>query len=86
MTPQELEDFKNWNVPLPTRDPHGTDSPESPISDRLEKLQLRNWRLKGNKLIADSPVGEFAHIIPPDYIMTGTDSNGLPILKKIDTL
>lgn len=86
MTPEEIEDFKNWGVKLPSRDPHGTDSPETPISDRLEKLQLRNWRLKGNKLIADSDLGEYAYLIPTDYILTGTDENNLPILKKIATL
>lgn len=83
MTPDELKDFREWNVPLPTRDPHGTDSTDNPIGSNLKKLQLRNWRLKGNKLMADSDMGEYAYLIPPDRILTGTDEQGLPILKKI---
>ena len=84
MKPEEITNFKDWGVPLPTRDPHGTDSPENPISSNLKKLELRNWRLKGNKLIADTDMGEYAFLIPPNRIMTGTNKYGLPILKKID--
>lgn len=83
MTPEELANFKEWNVPLPSRDPHGTDSPENPMGTHLQKAQFTNWRLKGNKLIADTQFGEYAHLIPSDRIMTGLDEQGLPILTKI---
>ena len=83
MTPEELANFKEWRVPLPSRDSHSTDSPENPISSKLEKVEFANWHLKGNKLIADTQFGEYAYLIPPDRIMTGTDDNGLPILTKI---
>lgn len=83
MTPDELQDFKNWQVPLPTRDAHGTDSATEPISSHLQKVEFSNWRLKGNKLIADTQFGEYAYLISPDYMMTGTDDNNHPILTKI---
>lgn len=83
MSPQELEDFKNWQVPLPSRDPHGTDSSAQPISSNLQKVELSNWRLKGNKLTADTQFGEYVYLIPSDYIMKGTNDAGLPILEKI---
>lgn len=68
----------------PTQDKHGVDSPENPISDKLEKLQPRNWRLEGNKLIADTAMGPLVQFIPTDLILTGIDENGLPILTKIE--
>lgn len=83
MTPEELADFKNWGVSLPSRDPHGTDSSANPISSNLQKAEFKNWRLKGNKLTADTQFGEYSYLIPPNYILEGTDDNGLPILTKI---
>ena len=80
MSPEELEDFKNWKVPLPTRDAHGT--PDD-IRSNLKKLTPRNWRLQGNKLIADTDFGPLVNYIPTDYLLMGTDADNLPVLKKI---
>lgn len=85
MTPDEIQNFKDWQVPLPSRDPHGTDSPENPIGSNLQRVILKNWRLIGNKLTADTQFGEYSYLIPPNYIMTGTDDQGLPKLTKIET-
>lgn len=83
MSPEELEIFKQWGKPLPTRDPHGVDSASDPISSHLEKLTPINWRLEGNKLIADTEMGQLINYIPTDLIMTGVDDAGLPTFKKV---
>ena len=80
MTPDELASFKEWDVPLPTREAHGT--PED-IRGNLKSVQPRNWRLQGNRLIADTDMGELSQTIPTDRILTGTDDKGLPVFKKI---
>lgn len=83
MTPEELQQFADWKVPPPTRDPHGEDSWAHPASARLKSANPRNWRLFGNELTADTDFGKYVHFIPTDLIMTGIDDDGLPILKKI---
>lgn len=83
MTPEEIAQFKEWNVPLPTRESHGSDSYDNPASSRLVKAQPTNWRLVGNELTADTQFGKLVRIIPSDYIMTGVGKDNLPILKKI---
>lgn len=83
MTPEELADFKEWKVPLPSRSPHGTDSYERPASEQLQKLKPRNWRLEGNRLIADTDFGPLINYIPSNLILTGIDAQGLPILTEI---
>lgn len=80
MSPKELEDFKNWGVALPSRESHGLSVDD--IAKRVEKLSPTNWRLEGNKLIADTEMGPLINYIPTDYILTGVENN-LPILKKI---
>jgi hypothetical protein len=80
MTPTELESFKNWGVPLPDRQPHGTDDE---VRANMQSLKPTNWRQQGNRLIADTEVGELSQTIPTDYILVGTDDKGLPKFKRI---
>lgn len=78
MTPEELEQFKNWGVPLPSRDAHVKDGQQ-----QWEKPHLTNWRLEGNILKADSNLGTHGWSLPTDYILDGTDESGLPMLRKL---
>lgn len=80
MAPEDLKLFQEWQVPLPTREAHGT---ETDVRGNLKSLNPTNWRLQGNRLIADTDVGEFSQIIPPTQILTGTDEKGLPTFKKL---
>lgn len=68
-------------MPLPTREPHGRDED---IRANMRPANPRNWRLEGNILKADTDFGPYAHPIPTDYVMDGTDERGLPILRKLD--
>lgn len=79
MTPEELQNFKDWGVPLPTRDAHVKDGEQV-----FEKPQLTNWRMQGNVLKADSVLGTHGWYLPTDYILDGTDENNLPKLRKLD--
>ena len=81
---KELKWFDRYNLQRPVNLPHGEDTYENPISAKLEKMNGSNWRMEGNKLICDTPNGPMAQFLPVDYIMTGVDDQGLPLLKKID--
>jgi hypothetical protein len=71
--------YSKHNIAPPEAIAHGTE-------DELEFVQLKpnSWRLEGNKLIGDTEMGELVNLIPPNYILTGTDDEGTPIFKKLD--
>lgn len=74
-------DFYNkLKLPVPEAIAHGT---EKDISELLEKLEPKSWRLEGNRLIAETDQGTLVNLIPTDRIMTGTDDKGLPVFAKI---
>lgn len=74
------EFYKVIGKPGPSKETHGT---EEAVLENLKPVKLTNWRLEGNMLKADSNLGPYAYRIPSDYYMSGVDSEGLPILKKI---
>lgn len=78
---KEYLEFERWNQPQPTHHPHGT---EEDIRANLKKLNLRSWRLEGNRLIAQTDMGQLVQYIPVDYILTGEDAKGMPIFEKIN--
>lgn len=80
MNPEDLELFKRFELPLPSRDPHGT---EEDIRSNLKPLEVKSWRLEGNRLIAETDHGTLVNILPTNVIMTGVDDKNLPILKTI---
>lgn len=69
------------NVRPPEQIKHGLSIDD--IVEKLKPLELKNWRQEGNRLIADSDVGEVVNPLPANYILTGTDDKGLPIFKKL---
>lgn len=64
----------------PQRTSHNLTADE--IIEKLEPLKPTNWRLEGNKLIADTAMGPLINYISTDYIMTGVE-DGLPVFKKV---
>lgn len=78
------EDYLKWldrvGQPRPKHEEHGT---EEDIAKNLQVTRPSNWRLIGNELTADTPMGTFSHLIPTDYIMSGLTDQGLPVLTKI---
>jgi hypothetical protein len=81
---RELKDFDYWKIPRPSRDSHGTDSLDNPISNNLRSVNPRNWRQEGNLLKADTDMGPLVQTIPVDYLLDGTDERGLPKFKKVE--
>jgi len=65
---------------VPVSDQHGV-TPDD-IASKLKPLNPQNWRQSGNRLIADTEIGEVVNIIPTDYILTGV-KDGKPVLTKI---
>ena len=72
--------FRKFNMPAPESISHGT---IEDVTDKLEKVKPHSWRLEGNKLIAKTEIGELVNFIPTNYILTGEDSEGLPIFRKV---
>lgn len=56
---------------------------EEDIMRNLTTPETRNWRLEGNQLTVETSLGRVTQTIPTDYICTGTDDKGMPILTKI---
>ena len=79
----DLKSFDKMGINRPSRDKHGEDSWENPMSDKLLPGNPRNWRMQGNKLICDTDFGELVKFMPTDVILMGTDDNNRPILKNI---
>ena len=78
---QELKQYDRWGVRRPEHIPHGT---AEDIRANLKRLETTNWRLEGNKLIADTDQGPLVQFIPTNYVCRGTDEQGLPILDKLE--
>lgn len=76
----EIEMYQRWGAEPPSHDEHGT---IEDIRQKMERVRVHKWRLEGNELIGESDAGPVRQTIPTDYILTGTDKEGLPILKKI---
>lgn len=53
------------------------------IRSKLVPLRARSWRLEGNRLIAQTDMGDVINFIDPKYIMTGVDNEGLPTFKRL---
>lgn len=77
---KELKWFDKIGEARPTSEPHG--EPDE-IRGNLKKLMPDSWHMEGNKLIGQTEMGELVQHLPTDYICTGTDSKGLPKLKKV---
>lgn len=73
--------FDRNAVAQPAHLNHGVNTED--ISKLLIPLAARNWRMQGNKLIADTDMGKLVQTIPTNYICKGTDEKGLPILEKV---
>lgn len=80
MSPDQIELFKNWQLPLPTRELHGT--PDD-IRGNLKSINPRNWRQQGDKLIAETDIGPLINFLPTNIQLQGTDEDGLPTFKKL---
>lgn len=71
-------DYERWGVDPSAHEEHGHFNPSM-----LEPFKASKWWVEGNMLYADGNHGKLAQRIPNDYICTGMDENGLPILEKI---
>lgn len=75
------KDFQKWNKPLPTHDEHGT---IEDIFEKAERLLPNSWWLEGNILKGHTKLGLIAQTIPTNYILVGTDKDGMPNFKNLD--
>jgi hypothetical protein len=83
-------DPDNWfdrnGVERPKHDPHLTEEELAKTFERLRKETVHgDWLQDGNRLVCRKCNPQHAsEPIPTEYLLMGTDSKGLPILKKID--
>lgn len=64
----------------PTTTSHMT---EDEIKKNMKQLMPYSWVLKGNQLIGQTESGPLVQNIDPNYILTGTDNDGMPVFKKV---
>ena len=72
--------FERHNLTPPSHVPHGN---VDDIDKNMRPAKIRSWHLKGNRLIAETDMGKLVNYIDPRYIMTGVDSNNMPIFKRV---
>lgn len=65
----------------PVHTPHGVNGDD--LHKHMRRLTPYKWRLEGNKLIGETEMGPLIQNIPTTHILTGTDSEGLPIFEKV---
>ena len=76
------EKFYNLNgVEPPTRTIHELSGND--LSQKVKPLSMTNWRQEGNRLIADTEMGQVVNIIPTNCLFAGVDESGKPKLTKI---
>jgi hypothetical protein len=73
--------FNRHGVAPPSSIPHGVSLDD--VASKLRPLKAKAWKLEGNRLIADTHMGQVINYIDPGVIMTGVDSDNLPIFKRI---
>ena len=73
--------FRKLSLPEPPSYTHGT---EDDIREKLVELKPNSWTLRGNQLEGMTDMGKLVQFIHTNYILRGTDEQGLPILEKID--
>lgn len=72
--------FDKNGVERPENIPHVK---EDEIERNMKRLLPNTWKLEGNRLSGMTEVGELVQFIDPAYILIGTDSQGLPMFKKV---
>jgi hypothetical protein len=80
--PLPKKQYEEWGVEPPTHEPHGT--PEEIASAMAAQKVRHEWRQRGAVLFCIAC--PFEHATEPrfvDYLLQGTDSTGLPILKRV---
>jgi len=75
-------EYNKWGQPLPEHIAHGTDDE---IRSKMTRLIPHTWQLKGNELIGMTKMGPLVQRIPTNYILLGSDDEGLPVFKILDT-
>lgn len=66
----------------PEHKPHGEDSWEHPISEKMVRAKCWNWHMEGNMLYCDTDFGPLGQVMPTNIICLG-EKDGLPILKEL---
>jgi len=81
MDPKTLKEFSRWGKTPPEHIPHGN---ADDVRQNLKRLKPNSWHMEGNQLIGETEMGPLCQFLPTDYICLGTDSEGMPKLKKIE--
>lgn len=75
------KDYEKLGISPPTSEGHGTDDD---IRQNMKRLIPNSWRLEGDQLIGETEMGTLCQKIPTSHILVSTDTNGLPVFRRID--
>lgn len=63
----------------------GVEAPTVDIHQEPQLIKAKGpWKQQGNHIYREGDEVRYASRIPPNYILKGTDEEGLPILQKIE--
>ena len=78
---EERDLFRELGIKPPEHLKHLT---EDELREKLRIPTTHNWKQQGARLICHCNIGTHTSGIPTSHILTGTDSQGRPILEKIE--
>lgn len=77
--------WRKYKIEAPEAISHGVeDTASNPLSDQIPKNTVISYVLEGNKLTAQTDLGEVVNFLPTEFILHGVDNNGHPILRRFD--
>ena len=73
-------EYEKLGIPEPSHEEH---LDVADIPNRMRRLMPNSWKLQGNELVGMTEMGPLVQRIPPNLILKGTDSKGLPVFEKV---
>ena len=73
--------YEDWGVEPPSHEPHGTEAQLAEVM--AQPVKHGNWVQMGNIIECRACPNPHSDRIGVEYLLTGTDEKGLPVLTKI---
>lgn len=76
--------WRKYDLPAPDAVSHDMGGTNEEIRAKMTQYKPTSWHMEGpGHLVGDTEMGRLVQHISTDYICLGTDTNGLPILRKV---
>lgn len=76
--------WRKYDLPAPESISHDMGGTNEEIRAKMTRYQPTSWSMEGpGVLVGQTEMGRLVQHVGTDYILTGTDTDGLPILTRI---